>query len=653
MADILYRLSLPDPRTHLVSVEMEAGGVHEPVSLVMPAWTPGSYLIREFARNVVQLDATDGARTPLPYQKTDKHTWRIEAPADGTLRARWVVHADDLTVRTSHVDGSHASIIGAGVFMFLDGRQGEPVEVQVHAPQGWRVTTALEQVGEGRYRAADFDELVDSPLEIGVHQVVQWLVNGVPHQYAIWGRGNADPRRLAQDTTRIVLAEREIFGTLPYPHYTFLLHLSSGGGGGLEHRNCTSLLADRWGFRGMAYESFLGLAAHELFHAWNGKRIRPAALGPFDYTRENYTRDLWVVEGITTYYTDLLLRRAGLIPQQRYLEKLAESISRFQTLPGRAVQPLADASFDAWIKFYRPDSNTPNATISYYQKGALVAMMLDLTIRGGTANARSLDDVLRALWERYGARDEGFPEGAVEAVAEEVAGFSLRAFFDRTLRSTSELDYDSALAAVGLRLVPAHLAGPPMGAPARPPVAAEGGAAGGAPKGPPPGWRPPPPPPFGAPPPMPGNRESRTGLTLRHEGSRLVVVNVLAGTAGWEAGVNAGDELVALDGFRIPSPDWLNARLLEFKPGVQVGLTVFRRDELLTLPLRVDAGPPQRMVLRPVPDATEQQQAVLAHWLRQVVPDEAVQDPGLPPPPGWEAPPVPAPPGVDARPGNV
>ena len=621
MADILYRLHLPDPRTHLVSVEMEAGGVHDAVSLVMPVWTPGSYLVREFARNVVQFDATDGAQNPLPHRKTDKHTWRVDAPADGTLRARWVVHADDLTVRTSHVDGSHASVIGAGVFMYLDGRQGEPAEVQVHAPQGWRVTTALQEVGEGRYRAADFDELVDSPLEIGAHQVVQWLVNGVPHQYAIWGRGNADPRRLAQDTTRIVLAEREIFGTLPYPHYTFILHLTSGGGGGLEHRNCTSLLADRWSFRGMPYESFLGLAAHELFHAWNGKRIRPAALGPFDYTGENYTRDLWVVEGITTYYTDLLLRRAGLIPQQRYLDKLAESISRFQTLPGRAVQPLAEASFDAWIKFYRPDSNTPNATISYYQKGALVAMMLDLTIRGGTGNARSLDDVLRALWERYGARDEGFPEGAVEAVAEEVAGVSLRAFFDHTLRSTGELDYASALAAAGLKLLPAHLAGPPTGAPARPPTAA--------------------------------NRESRTGLTLRQEGGRLVVVNVLAGTAGWQSGVNAGDELVALDGFRIPGPDWLNARLLEFKPGVQVGLTVFRRDELLTLPLRVDAGPPQRMVLRPAPDATEQQQAVLAHWLRTVVPDEAVQDPGLPPPPGWAAPAAPGPPGVDARPGNV
>lgn len=651
MAHILYRLLLPDPRTHLLAVEMEASGVDGEVSLVMPTWTPGSYLVREFARNVVQFEATDGARHPLPFHKTDKHRWHVGAPADGTLRARWIIHADELTVRTSHVDATHAAIVGAGVFMYLEGRQGEPAEVQVQAPQGWRVTTALDQVGEGRFRAAHFDELVDSPLEIGTHQLVRWLVDGVPHQYAIWGRGNVDPRRLAQDTTRIVLAEREIFGALPYPHYTFILHLASGGGGGLEHRNSTSLLADRWSFRGAPYENFLGLAAHELFHAWNGKRIRPAALGPFDYTGENYTRDLWVVEGITTYYTDLLLRRAGIIPQQRYLDKLAEMVSKFQTLPGRAVQPLADASFDAWIKFYRPDANTPNATISYYQKGALVAMLLDLTIRGATENARSLDDVLRLLWERYGARDEGFPERTVEAVAEEVAGFPLGAFFDHALRSTGELDYAPALAAAGLRLVPAHQAGPPPGAAPRPPEAAD--AAPAASPAPPRAFRPPPHPPFGMPAPMPANRDSRTGLTLRGEGGRLVVVNVLAGTAAWEAGVNAGDELVALDGFRIPAPEWLNARLLEYSPGAQVGLTVFRRDELLTLPLRVDAGPPQRWVLRPLPDVTEQQQAVLAHWLRTVVPDEAVQDPGLPPPPGWMPPAAATRSGVDAAAGKV
>lgn len=614
MARIQYRLRLPDPRTHLVAVEMEVADVHGPASLVMPSWTPGSYLMREFPRNVVQFEAADGAWKPVPWAKADKNTWRVDPPADGTLRARWIVNADELTVRTSHVDATHASIIGSSVFLYVDGRQGEPAEVEVHAPQGWRVTTSLQALSETRFRAADFDELVDSPLEIGTHQLVQWTVEGVTHQYAVWGRGNADPRRLARDTTRIVLAEREIFGVLPYPAFTFILHLTSGGGGGLEHRNSTSLLADRWSFRGGAYENFLGLAAHELFHAWNGKRIRPAALGPFDYTRENYTRDLWVVEGITTYYTDLLLRRAGLIPPQRYLEKLADMISRLQTLPGRMVQPLADASFDAWIKFYRPDANTPNATISYYQKGALVALLLDLRIRAATENARSLDDLMRLLWERHGVPDTGFAEGAVEAAASEVAGTDLRGFFDHALRSTGELDYAGALAVAGLALVPVHEAGAPGQAPAQ---------AGSQPSA--------------APQPPRGPEESRTGLTLRMEGGRVAVVNVLAGSAAWHAGVNAGDELVALDGFRVPSPEWLNGRLMEFARGAQVQLTVFRRDELLTLMLPVDRGPPQRFVIRPAPDATPAQEAVRAHWLRTVVPDEAVPDPDLPPPPGWTA----------------
>jgi len=596
---LLYRLHVPEPSTHLLAVELAADDVRGPSELVMPSWTPGSYLMREFPRNVVQFEATDGARNALRSEKTDKNRWRVEAPPDGTLRARWIVHADELTVRTSHVDATHAYINGASVFMYLRGREGEPAAVEVHAPAGWRVATALTALDERRFLAADYDELVDSPMEIGTHQAVRWTVDGVSHEYAVWGRGNADPRRLAADTTRIVLAEREIFGELPYPAFTFILHLTSGGGGGLEHRNSTSLLAERWGFRGPSYESFLGLAAHELFHAWNGKRIRPAALGPFDYTRESYTRDLWVVEGITTYYTDLLLRRAGLIPQQRYLDKVAEMISRFRVLPGRMVQPLADASFDTWIKFYRPDANTPNATISYYQKGALVALLLDLRIRAVTENARSLDDLMRLLWERYGARDTGFPEGAVETAAAEVAGTDLRAFFDHVLRSTAELDYEGVLAAAGLRLLPVHLAaGASQGQHPHPPALPQ---------------------------------ESHTGLTLRQEGGRVSVVNVLAGSAAWRAGVNAGDELVALDGFRIPSPEWLNARLVERQRGSIVPLTVFRRDELLTLQLPVETGPPQRWVLRTDPDATPEQKALLAHWLRIAVPENAVGDPELPP----------------------
>jgi predicted metalloprotease with PDZ domain len=589
VAGVHYRLRMPEPHTHLFEVVLTAEGVREAARVVMPSWTPGSYLMREFARNVVHFVAVDGAGRELPSRKTDRNTWLVDAPADGTLRARLIVHADELTVRTSHLDATHASVQGASLFPFLAGREGEPHRVSVEAPAGWRVTTPLEASPDeaATFVAESYDHLVDSPMEIGTHALVEWEVSGKLHRYAVWGRGNYDLQRLAADTTKIVKAEEALFGNLPYPHYTFIVHLANGAGG-LEHRDSTVLLADRWSFRGPGYENFLGLVAHEFFHLWNGKRIRPAVLGPFDYTREAYTRELWVVEGITTYYTDLLLRRAGLITPQRYLDKVAEQVTRYLAVPGRMIQPLEDASFDAWIKFYRPDANTPNATISYYQKGALVALLLELEIRRATENARSLDDVMRLLWERWGSRDVGFPEGAVEAVASEVAGRDLKPLFDRWLRGTEELDFDAYLSAAGLALRPADAPRPP----------------GPAPTGP-----------VGDPSAERLRTEVRTGMQFKFEGGKMVVSHVLAGTAAWRAGVSAGDELVALDGMRV-SPEALIPRLSERKAGERVPLTVFRRDELVTLALEVDFGPLPRVAVREREDATPEQRALREHWLR-------------------------------------
>jgi predicted metalloprotease with PDZ domain len=588
VAAIVYRLRMPEPHTHLFHVELEASGVAGPAVLAMPSWTPGSYLMREFPRNVVALSATDGAGRPLAAAKTDKNRWRVDAPADGVLRAAYTVHADEISVRTSHLDASHGFVSPTGVFVYLEGREGEPLRLEVEPPAGWRVATALEEDGSPTaFRAAHYDELADSPLEIGTHESFAWEVEGRTHRYAVWGRGNWERDRLMLDTTRIVRAEAALFGSLPYRAYTIILHLTPGGAGGLEHRDSTVLLADRWSFRGPSYESFLGLVAHELFHAWNGKRIRPAVLGPFDYTREAYTRELWVVEGLTTYYTDLLLRRAGLVSQARYLEKLGETITRQQQLPGRLVQPLEDASFDAWIKFYRPDANTPNATVSYYQKGGLVGLLLDLEIRAATGNRRSLDDVMRLLWTRFGEPDVGFPEGTVEALAEEVAGRDLTAFFARALRSTEELDFDGPLAAAGLALRPAHEP--------RPGTPAQAGQA---------------------------RTEARTGLQLKMEGARTVVANVLAGSPAWRAGINAGDELVALDGLRTGA-ETLSVRLAEKAHGSRAALTVFRRDELLTLEMEVEQAPPARLILRPVESPTPEQKAILEHWLRDEPPRDA------------------------------
>jgi len=605
MPGITYGLRLPEPQTHHFVVDVQLDGVTGPTRLVMPSWTPGSYLMREFPRNVVTFAAVDGAGRPLPFHKADKNSWVVEAPEDGELLVRYLVHADELSVRTSHLDASHAFISGTSAFMYVEGRQHEPVTLEVEPPQGWKVTTSLREHEANVFLAADYDELADSPLEIGTHPVFDFEVDGVPHRFAIWGRGNYDPARLIADTTRIVRAEKALFGELPYRAYTIILHLLPGGSGGLEHRDGTVLVADRWAFRGPGYESFLALVAHELFHAWNGKRIRPAVLGPFDYVRETYTRELWVVEGITTYYTDLILRRAGIIPPQRYLEKQADQVTRLVGIPGRMVQPLEDASFDTWIKFYRPDSNTPNATISYYHKGAMVALLLDLEIRRATGNQRSLDDVMRALWAESGRPDVGFAEGRVEEIASEVAGVDLKPLFDRWLRTPAELDFSPHLAAAGLALVPAHevrqgpgtAAGAGGGSAAGQPGAAGQSGATGSPAD------------------AQVPREVRVGFQFKMDGARTVVGNVLAGTPAWRAGVNAGDELVALDGIRVDAMS-LGARLQERAPGSTVTLTVFRRDELINLTLPVESGPPQRLAIRPVDTPSPEQQMLLAHWLR-------------------------------------
>ncbi|CAN5665581.1 PDZ domain-containing protein [soil metagenome] len=563
---VVYRLSMPAPHTHLLEVACQVKDVGAPIRLVMPSWTPGSYLLREFARHVQSFAAEAGDGTPLCWTKLDKNRWEVEAPRDGVLQVRYTVYANELTVRTSHLDGSHGYVNGAGVFMYVEGREELACMLQVSAPEGWHVTTSLSCT-DASFRAADYHTLIDSPLEIGTHAIFPFDVGGVPHRYAVWGRGNLDPERLVRDTQRIIDAGANFWGGLPYPHFTFLLHLLPGGQGGLEHRDSCSLQADRWAFRGREYEQFLSLVAHEHFHAWNGKRLYPAALGPVDYTRENYTRDLWVVEGLTTYYTDRMLRAAGVITPKRYLERLGDMINRLQKLPGRHRQTLADSSFDSWIRFYRPDENTSNSQISYYQKGALVGLLLDLRIRRLTANRRSLDDVMRLLWERFGMHGLGYPEGALECTAEEVCGAPLSKFFDASLRSTAELNYSDELTAVGLVVTPGAGAG-----------------------------------------------DVQLGVQVREEAGRLRVTQVLAGTPASRGGLNAGDELVALDGLRITGTG-LSARLAERPAGQQIQLTVFRRDELLTLHVTPEAVAARPIQLKRAPNPTSLQEAAYRSWV--------------------------------------
>ncbi|NTV64437.1 MAG: M61 family metallopeptidase, partial [Oscillochloris sp.] len=426
---ITYTISMPEPHSHLFHVEVAVDVLTTPsLELRLPAWTPGSYMIRDYARHVQEFTALGPDGSVLPWHKTAKDAWQVETGSLAQVLVRYKVYAYELTVRTSYLDASHGYFNPATLCLYVPGRTNEPLGVQVVLPVGWRVSTALERGPEGRgsevFVAQDYDELVDSPFECGTQRVLSFTVGEVPHELAIYGYGNEDEARLLADTRRIVEAQRDMFDGLPYPHYLFILHLTDGRGGGLEHRNSVTNMVDRWTFQPeRSYERYLSLTSHELFHVWNVKRLRPAVLGPFDYRRENYTRLLWFVEGVTSYYDELLLVRAGLMKPERFLDKLADEILALQGQPGRHLQTLEESSFDAWVKFYRPDENSANTSISYYLKGSLVCLLLDMAIRRHTAGERSLDDVIRELYGRYPISGPGIPEqGGVLAAVEMVAG---------------------------------------------------------------------------------------------------------------------------------------------------------------------------------------------------------------------------------------
>jgi predicted metalloprotease with PDZ domain len=607
VTSVRYRISIPEPHTHLVRVELHLRAVAGAVELVMPSWTPGSYLLREFARNVQEFRAEDADGDPLVWEKTDKNSWRVAAPAGGELRVAYTVYANELTVRTSHVDASHAYLNGASVFMYVRGREAEPAEVEVLPPPGWGVTTPLsavapQEAGRGpvRLRAESYHQMVDSPTEIGEHTVLEFEEVARPHRYAVWGRGGYDARRLVGDTKRIIRTTAAFWGAVPYDAYTFFLHLVPGGRGGLEHRDSCSLHADPFAFSGSEYEQFLALVAHEFFHTWNGTRIRPAPLAELDYTRENYTRNLWVIEGLTTYYTDIILCRAGIITADRYLERLGEAIQRHETLPGRHVQSLADSSFDTWIKFYRPSEHTPNSQVSYYQKGALVGLLLDMRIRRRTGGRRSLDDVMRLLWTRYGAPDVGFPEATAEgfqAVAEEVCGEPLDDFFAAYLFGLDELPLDDALEVVGLRLDRSPAERRPGGGTAAPPAVAEpapisatGGAA------------------------ATSDAVLRFGIRVEERGGRPVVAYVRHGSPAHRSGVNAGDELVALEA-RLLDTRTLGPRLGAAARDERCRLSVLRRGQLVDLEVETRGDPVGLCRVRRAPTPSAAQEAALQSWL--------------------------------------
>jgi predicted metalloprotease with PDZ domain len=586
---ISYTVAMSKPHTHLFEVEVRVkipANLQAPneSDLVMPVWTPGSYLIREFERHVQDF-AADADGRALDWTKVDKDTWRVKTGGARQWRATYRVYANELTVRTSELNSDHAFWNNATLLMYPAGYLNAPSTLRVVPPSGWKIATGLPAVPgqQNTFRAENFDILYDSPFEVSNFKQLDFQVRGVAHRIVIDGEGNYDPERLRADVQKIVEAETAMFGGIPYHDYTFILHLRSNTGGGLEHLNSTALGFRRFGFANeVGYQRFQALVAHEFFHLWNVKRIRPDALGPFDYTKENYTRLLWVAEGITEYYGQLMVRRAGLISDQVYFDHLAKQIQDFQETPGRQVMSAEEASFDTWIKFYRPDENSVNSQISYYDKGELLGLLLDLDIRRRTNNRKSLDDVMRYLFTEFYQKNRNYTPADFQKACELMAGASLDDWFSRYVRGLDDLGpvYNRMLSGVGLRLE-------------------QGGIGIGLDKGD-----------------RPVRRKAFLGADLedKPDGDFIVIKSVRAGSPAYEQGLNAKDKIIALDGARVDK-DSFEALIAAKRPDDMVRIMVFRFDDVRTFDIRLAGQVAGPYVVIPIAQVGEQQRRIYQAWL--------------------------------------
>ena len=578
-----YTLSMPAPQTHYFEVEMSLGGFGKQFTdLKMPVWAPGSYLIREFEKNVEAFEATAGGQ-PLRVEKVLKNTWRVYHPGQRDFAVRYRVYAYEISVRTSFLDDAHGYLNGTSVFMFPAEEKMLPSTVTVRPYAGWKqVSTSLKPVGGAApftFQSSSYDELADSPIEIGNQKVLQFVANGTPHTVAIYGEAGYDEARLLADMQKVCEEAHRVVGQNPLDRYVFIIHNLERGGGGLEHLFSTTLEVSRGTYDTEGgYRNFLGLVAHEYFHLWNVKRIRPVALGPFDYDQENYTHMLWVSEGGTEYFSNLITQRAGFVTPDNFLAALSNGITRVENTPGNVVQSAAAASFDAWIKYYRPNENSLNTSISYYDKGEVIGMMLDLMVINATQGQKSLDDVMRYLYAEYYLRQKrGFTDEEYQDAVAKVAGQRFDDFFRRYVYGTETLPYDTALGYAGL-----HLATTPAGAPA----------------------------PLGA-------NLSGTGVSLSPAGTpsngRYVVTSLVRDGSAWQGGLNVNDEILTLDGSR--APEDLNKALAGRAPNSVVKLGVVRDGQIRELTFPLLAGTARRYRIEPLPTPSAAQQKVLAKWL--------------------------------------
>lgn len=594
-----YAIWPKDPAAHLFEVRLTVAAP-DPDGQVfaMPAWIPGSYMIRDYAKHVVSARAESDGRE-IALDKLDKSRWQAAA-TDRALTLILEIYAHDESVRGAHLDQTHAFFNGTCVFPAVIGQEDVACEIDIRAPEkpvgkNWRVATSMHSKEAGRYdfgtyRADDYAELIDHPVEIGELSIGEFDVCEIPHAIAIRGNTRVDMARLCHDLQTICEHHISFLGApQDLDRYLFLLNAPGSGYGGLEHRWSSALICARdnlpaRGDEGVTdeYRTFLGLVSHEYFHLWNVKRMKPAAFTPYDLSQESHTGLLWVFEGVTSYYDDLALVRSGLIGTDSYLELLGQTITRVLRSGGRRMQSVAESSFDAWTKFYKQDANATNAIISYYAKGALIALSLDLKLRSETHGKVSLDNVMQAAWQRWGETGDGMPEAGFEKLCADVSGLDLENFFDATVRGTGELPLETLLKTQGIdyhlrRSAGGNDRGGKSQDNGKPPVV----------------W---------------------LGAILASDSGKFVFRAVHNGGPAELAGISPSDEFVALDGLRI-MPAGSEARTRRYQPGDKSDVTVFRGDELITLRLKWAEAPADTCYLQASDEADSETASRRKAWL--------------------------------------
>jgi predicted metalloprotease with PDZ domain len=566
-----YTLAMPLPQSHYFEVKMELGGfTADYTDVKMPVWAPGSYLVREYSKNVEGFQARTASGQVLAAEKINKNTWRVKHPKQASFQVSYRVYAFELSVRTSFIDADHGYLNGSSVFMYPADNKMLGSTLTVQPAAGWeKVSTALRPgTGKFTYKSASYDELADSPIEIGNHKILEFTANGTPHQVAMYGSYVADDAKLLADMKRVVEEAHRVVGQNPLDHYVFIIHNLERGGGGLEHLFSTTLEVSRTTYGTDAgYKSFLGLVAHEYFHLWNVKRIRPMALGPFNYDQENYTHMLWVSEGMTEYYSKQINLRNGVLSKEEFLGKLGNAIGEVENTPGNRIQSASESSFDAWIKYYRPNENAINTQISYYSKGDLIGTWLDLNIAEATKGEKHLDDVFRLLYDTYYKKaGRGFTDQEFQDAVATVAGRRYDDFFQNCVYGTKAIDYAPALAYAGLTL---------NNNPAVP--------------------------------------EGTLGANFSNRTGKLLVTSVLRDGAAWNTGLSATDEILFING-AAPSDETVKS-LMGGSVGIEVSLQV-RRDGLTRdVKLKMLPNPDRKFTIQPMASPTAAQQKVLAKWM--------------------------------------